>query len=155
MKNTKKLIKTLALTIALTLGTSAIPSQKAEAGIIVIAAPLGLIGPLIGLSMVATGFFWGIQTDEINYYAAGLFLLDEKTNQNDLTQILAARYPELDSFIIEELASLAVKKANVTNFNQEGLKEISLEEAELAPVIELIAQTNESLAQQVLKDLTK
>ena len=44
---------------------------------------------------------------------------------------------------------------NVIHDGVSVAKEISLEEAELAPVIELIAQTNESLAEQVLKDLSK
>jgi len=70
MKNFTKFAKSLTLALAITLGASAVPTQKAEAGIIVIAASGGVLGPLIGLSMSATGFFWGIQTDDLNILAA-------------------------------------------------------------------------------------
>lgn len=155
MKNCTKFAKSLTLALAITLGSSVVPTQKAEAGIIVIAATGGVLGPLIGLSMSATGFFWGIQTDDLNILAAGLFILDEKTNESDLKQILFTRYPELDSFIVDELVELALKKSDATSFNEAGLKEISLDQTELLPITSLIAETNQALAQQVLKDLTK
>jgi hypothetical protein len=155
MKKLKKIIQTSTLALSLTLGASLMPQQNAQAGIIIGVASAGIAGPLIGLTLSATGFFWGIQHEDLNYFAAGLFILEQKANQADLAQILSDRYPTLDTYVIEELAALALQNAKNVSFNASGMKDISLTRQQAAPVLDLIAETDSELASLVEVELVE
>jgi hypothetical protein len=157
MLNLKKIFINSLCALSIVVGSSAITSEKANAGIIVIASTstAAIVGPVIGLGMTSAGFFWGIQSDDLNYKAAVLFVLDTQIETNKLESILSARYPELDSYLVNELASLMVEESSKVEFDHEGKKLINLREEKLASILEVLENTNPELSQQIRSELTK
>lgn len=150
----KKIITTTALALSLTFSATMIPVKNANAGIIIGCATATVIGPLIGLTMSAAGFFWGIQQEGLSWPVATLFILDEKLDTQNVENALISRYPELDSFIVRDLAEMIVTKGASKEANSKGLKEVILSEEELASVLEIVELNDAKLAAQMKLDLT-
>jgi hypothetical protein len=151
----KKTILNFCLTLSLFTSINLLNPSKANAGIIVIASTstAAIIGPVIGLAMTSAGFFWGIQSDDLNYKAAALFILDNKMDSENLEHILSQRYPELDSYLVKELAYSILENANESYFEQDGTKKISIEQDQLASVLELVELTQPTLVAKIKNDL--
>lgn len=156
MKNSiKKVITSSTLALSILLGSAAMPSQKADAGIIIGLAVPGVLAPAIGLAISSAGFFWGIQYEGLHPWAAVLFVLDEKLDANNISAALQQKHPELESFLADEIAQIAMNKASTTAFNAEGLKEVTLTVEELNSVLEVLNLTNSKLASDLVKELTQ
>jgi hypothetical protein len=150
----KKMITTSALALTLTLSSALMPINKANAGIVIGCATATIIGPLIGLTMSAAGFFWGIQEEGLSWQVATLFILDEKLDGQNIENALSARYPDLDSFIVRDLSEMILIKAQEKKSDERGLKDITFSENELSSILEIVQMNNASLAAQIKKDLT-
>jgi hypothetical protein len=150
----KKIITTSALALTLTLSSALMPINKAHAGIVIGLSTATIIGPLIGLTMSAAGFFWGIQEEGLSWQVATLFILDEKLDGQNIENALSARYPDLDSFIIRDLSEMILIKAQEKKADERGLKDITFSENELSSILEIVQMNNASLAAQIKKDLT-
>lgn len=155
MKKMNKSVSTLCLALALAVGANTVTTKKAEAGIIIGAFTAGVGTALIGLGVSAAGFFWGIQSDDLNWKAGALFILDHEVESSKLNAILSKKYPELESYLVEEITELAINNSNLVEFNAQGLKEVLIPESELEPVLEVLSLTNPSLAKTIKADLTK
>jgi hypothetical protein len=154
MNSFKKLARTLALAACLG-GATLAPTQDAKAGIIIGVAIPGIGSALAGLTITAAGFFWGIQSDDLNPWAAALFVLEQNADPAGFDQALMNRYPELDPALRGELARLVAEKAKTLPSDEQGLKEVILSQAEIAPVLEILAETGSPLAAQIERDLTQ
>ncbi len=152
MKNT---IKTLSLALAIILSTNTISVKKAEAGVIIGVATAGVGGALVGLTLSAAGFFWGIQSEDLNWKAGALFVLSEEVEAQNISQQLQTKYPALESYIADEIAHLVVINSNLVEFNKDGLKDVIIPEQELSEVLELTSMLSSQLAEQIKADLTQ
>ena len=68
---------------------------------------------------------------------------------------IAEKYPELDSYLVEEIAALIKEKANFVEVNADGFKDVVLSEQELSPVLDVLSDSNPELANKIKNDLTK
>lgn len=151
----KKLLSSSLIALSITFGSSALPSQNANAGIIIGCATATIIGPLIGLTMSSAGFFWGIQSEGLNPGAAILFVLDNDLESGKLSDMIAKKYPELDSSLVEELSNIVQDNARNVEFNEEGLKEVVVSENDLSSILEVLAVTNSALSEKIRQDFTQ
>ncbi len=154
MKYVKNLKAKLALLACLTAATVA-PTSDAKAGIIIGVAIPGIGSALVGLTITSAGFFWGIQSDDLNYWAAALFVLDQDATPEGLRSALEQRYPGLDSAVALELGQLISNKASQLERNGQGLKEVVLTEAEIAPILQILEETGSDLGERLSQDLTR
>jgi hypothetical protein len=154
MKIMKNLKAKIALLTCLTAATVA-PTTNANAGIIIGVAIPGIGSALVGLTITAAGFFWGIQSEDLNYWAAAMFILDQDANPEGLRSALEKRYPGLDSAVALELGQIISNKAAQLEQNGQGLKEVVLTEAELAPVLQILEETGSDLGARLTQDLTR
>jgi hypothetical protein len=150
----KKIIQSLSLGLALVVATQTVSVKKAEAGVIIGVATAGVGGALVGLTLSAAGFFWGIQSDDLNWKAGALFILNEEVEANNISQQLSSKYPELETYLADEIAQLVIKNSNLVKLNQDGVKEVVIPEDELAEVLEIAEALNPNLAQKLKNDLT-
>ena len=157
MLNIKKLLVTSLCSLSLFVGSSALNSQKANAGIIIIAATstAAVVGPVVGLGLASAGCFWGIQSDDLNYKAAALFILDNQIDTNKIESILSSRYPDLEPYLVSEIANSVIDESNLVEFNQDGKKNLKLDENKLSSVFEVLNVTNPELSQKIKSDLIK
>jgi hypothetical protein len=150
----KKIIQSLSLGLALVVATQTVSVKKAEAGVIIGVATAGVGGALVGLTLSAAGFFWGIQSEDLNWKAGALFILNEEVEANNISQQLSSKYPELETYLADEIAQLVIKNSNLVKLNQDGVKEVVIPEDELAEVLEIAEALNPNLAQKLKNDLT-
>ena len=152
----KKLLSSSLIALSIILGAVSLPSQNANAGIIIIALPLpGVIGPLIGLTMSSGGFFWGIQYEGLKPAAAILFVLDKDLESGKLSELIANKYPELDSYLVEELSNIVLDNASTVEFNEKGLKEVVVSESDLSSVLDVLNVTDTALAEKIRLEFTQ
>jgi hypothetical protein len=151
----KKLLSSSLIALSITFGSASLPSQNANAGIIIGCATATIIGPLIGLTLSSAGFFWGIQSEGINPGAAILFVLNKDLESGKLTEMIANRYPELDSYLVEELSNIVQDNASNVDFNEKGLKEVVVSVDDLSTVLDVLAVTNSALAEKIRLDFTQ
>lgn len=156
MKNSfKKIVTTSALALSILAGSATMPSQRANAGIVIgVGVPL-VLAPAIGLAISSAGFFWGIQYEGLHPWAAVLFVLEEKLDAINISAALQQKHPELETFIADEIAQIVMNKANAIEFNAEGLKEVTLSLEELNSVLDLLNVRNSKLANELVKELTQ
>jgi hypothetical protein len=154
MKLVKNMKAKLALLACLTAATVA-PNSDAKAGIIIGVAVPGIGSALVGLTITSAGFFWGIQSNDLNYWAAALFVLDQDANPDGLRSALEKRYPGLDPALALELGQLISNKAAQVDQNGHGLKEVILSEAEIAPILQILEETGSDLGNRLIQDLTR
>ena len=162
MKNVKKFLASSLLSASLILGATLAPVKKAEAGVILmtagatVAMPAGLAlaGMFGGFGAVVFSVYWAADHRDKSWYALGLFLLDEHINNNEVSSIVAGRYPELESFIVDEISELIVKHSANVLMTQNGYKEVVIPESELQDVLAIVADSQPELAAQLVKDLT-
>jgi hypothetical protein len=154
MKLMKNLKAKAALLACLTAAT-AVPTSSANAGIIIGVAIPGIGSALVGLTITSAGFFWGIQSDDLNYWAAAMFVLDQDAHPEGLRSALEKRYPGIDSAVALELGQLISNKAAQLERNGQGLKEVVLTEAELGPVLQILEETGSDLGARLIQDLTR
>jgi hypothetical protein len=159
----KKSFTSAILALSIVLGAASIPVKKAEAGVIIAAtaasvvtlpAAVAIIGMFGGFGTSVASIYWAIDHREKSWYAYGLFMLDENMDSNKIQTTLSQRYPELDSFMIEEISRLVLENSDSVEFNKDGIKEILVPEQDLAPILEILASTNPELGEQLRKDLT-
>ncbi len=151
----KKLLSSSLIALSITFGSASLPSQNANAGIIIGCATATIIGPLIGLTLSSAGFFWGIQSEGINPIAAILFVLDKDLESGKLNEMIANRYPELDSYLVDELSHIVLDNASNVDFNEKGLKEVVVSVDDLSTVLDVLAVTNSALAEKIRLDFTQ
>lgn len=151
----KKIICNSLLAFTLIFGSVSLPNQKAHGGIIIGVATATIIGPLIGLTLSSAGFFWGIQEDGLNWKAAVLFVLDEKLSNQDMQEVVSKLYPDLEAYLVDEVAQLLAAKSEVLPMNEKGIKDLVLSENDLAPVLNVLAEINPELGIRLRNDLTK
>lgn len=151
----KKMICNSLLALTLIFGSVSLPNQQAHSGIIIAASTATIIGPLIGLTMSSAGFFWGIQEDGLNWKAAVLFVLDENLSTQDMQEVVSKLYPDLETYLVDEVAQLLAAKNEVLQLNGKGIKDIVLTENDLAPVLNILAEINPELGIRLRNDLTK
>ena len=154
MNSIKKKISTSLVALSLMTAAVAAPTQNANAGVIIGAFVPGVGSAVVGLLMAGAGFFWGMQSDGLNVGAGALFVLDEKGGTDKITRGLSAKYPELDSFVIAEIAQIVAQKGLSLEANSEGLKEVVLTEGELAQVLEIVEAQDAAMARTLRRDLT-
>jgi len=162
MKNMKKVLASSFLSASLILGATLAPVKKADAGVIVMAAgstvamPAGLAiaGMFGGFGAAVFSIYWAIDYRDKSWYALGIFLLDEHINDNEVSSIIAARYPELDSFIIDEISNLIIKHASNVQMTENGFKEVTIPVEELNEILSIVEESRPEFASQLLKELT-
>lgn len=154
MNSIKKKITTALVALSLMIAAVAAPTHNANAGIIIGAFVPGVGSAVVGLLMAGAGFFWGMQSDGLNVGAGALFVLDEKGGTDKITRGLSERFPQLDSFVVYEIAQLVAQKGLSLEQNSQGLKEVVLTEAELAPVLEIVEAQDLAAAGELRRQLT-
>ena len=150
----KKFISSSLLALSLFSGARSFPAQRAHAGIIVGVATATIIGPLIGLTMSSAAFFWGIQEEGLNWRIAALFVLDENPSSQEMQDLIGKLYPDLETYLVDELAHLLVTKSNMIRMNEKGIKEIVLSEEDLTSILEVLSLTNPDLGIRLKNELT-
>ena len=150
----KKFISSSLLALSLFSGAMSFPAQRAHAGIIVGVATATIIGPLIGLTMSSAAFFWGIQEEGLNWRIAALFVLDENPSSQEMQDLIGKLYPDLETYLVDELAHLLVTKSNMIRMNEKGIKEIVLSEEDLTSILEVLSLTNPDLGIRLKNELT-
>jgi hypothetical protein len=162
MKKMSRSISSSLIALAISFGAATVPVQKAEAGAIVMAAAstvalpvtVAVIGMFGGFGASVFSVYWAIDHREKSWAALGIFMLDEHLETGMVNTIIAEKYPELDSYLVEEIAALIKEKANFVEVNASGFKDIVLSEQELSPVLEVLSAANPELAEKIKKDLT-
>jgi hypothetical protein len=163
MKKMKKSISSSLLALAISFGAATAPVQKAEAGAIVMAAAstvalpvtLAVVGMFGGFGASVFSVYWAIDHREKSWAALGIFMLDEHLETGMVNTIIAEKYPELDSYLVEEIAALIKEKANFFEVNADGFKDVVLSEQELSSVLDVLSDSNPELANKIKNDLTK
>jgi hypothetical protein len=104
--------------------------------------------------MSSAAFFWGIQEEGLSWKVAALFVLDENPSSQEMQDLIGKLYPDLETYLVDELAQLLVSKANKVQMNEKGFKEIVLSEEDLTAVLEVLSDTNPDLGVRLKNDLT-
>ena len=151
----KKLIQTFSISLALMVSLNTITVKKAEAGVIIGVATAGVGGALVGLTLSAAGFFWGIQSEDLNWKAGALFVLNEEVETQNISQQLQSKYPALESYLADEIANLVISNSNLVELDDKGLKEVIIPADELEEVLAITGMMNPELAGQLKADLTQ
>ena len=159
----KRRISALILSTTLTFGAISGPSPRAEAGVIVAAASslyvtipaLAIAGMLGGFGTAVGSIYYAIDHRDKAWWAYAFFMLDAELQSGNLQQNIEQRYPGIDSTVAAEIARIVTEKARQTAFDEKGLKEILLSEAELAPVTDLLAETDPLLGEKLKNELTR
>jgi hypothetical protein len=163
MKALKKRISTLILTTTLSLGAITAPTQKAEAGVIVAAASslyvtipaLAIAGMVGGFGTAVGSIYYAIDHRDRAWWAYAFFMLDQDVENGNLKTLIEKRYPGIDNAVAEELAVRIATQARGIAFDEKGLKDVILPASEIAPILELLAETNPSLGQKIEQELTR
>lgn len=153
MKTMKQTLAPLALAFSLT-ATLLTPVHEARAGIIIGAAIPGIGSALIGLTITGAGFFWGIQSEGLNPWAAALFVLDQEPKTAGIADLLVKKYPGLDPVLADELGRIISRKISNEAQAGAGAREILMTESEIRPVLEILTETGSDLHDRLLQDLT-
>jgi hypothetical protein len=162
MKKTKRFFATTLLSVSLLAGALLAPVKKADAGVIVmtatstVAMPVGLAlaGLFGGLGTVVFSIYWAIDHRDKSWYALGLFMLDAHISNNEVSKVVAAKYPELDSFVVDELSRLIILHESDVLMGADGYKEVLIPESDLRPILDIVAETHPELADKLFKDMT-
>lgn len=163
MNKIKKTLTSLVLSITITLGAVSIPTQKANAGVIVMVASstvampaaLAIAGMFGGLGTVVSSIYYAIAHTDQAWFAWGFFMLDEQIQSGKTNELIKLKYPEMDSVLVDEISNLIVQKASHMEMNTSNYKEVVLNEQELATVLGVLDATNPILAKAVRQDLTQ
>ena len=115
---------------------------------------IGIVGQVLGFGVSVTSIYWSIANLDKAWLGYGLFMLDEKLDAKNVEQLLSNNYPELDSYLVQEISDLILEKANLVEMNPRGIKEVILTEQELEPILEILAITNPVLEKKLIADLT-
>lgn len=158
----KKTIIHLMLALSILVGSSAVTTKKANAGVILMATAslyagpvLGIIGMVGGFGITVTSIYWTIENLDKATLGWGLFMLDEQVETNKVEAMISKNFPELESYLVNEVAGLVRAKSNLVELNSDGYKEVVLSEEELSPVLEVLAMTNPELGEELRNKLTQ
>jgi len=163
MNNLKKRVLKICLCAILAITSTVATPKKAEAGVIigvagstvtVIPVALAAAATIAGMGAVITSVYWAIDNRDKAWWAWGLFMLDNEIANNETSQIISQRYPELDSYLVSELALLIEDKAKDLNFKNNSYSEIVFNSQEIESILQVLNETNPDLAKVVAKDLT-
>lgn len=160
-----KMMKSLVLTLCLTLSVSAVTSKKAEAGLLL--SPV-TAGGSMALSIVGQGVLYGATgarflgligyRDMARLWGAGLLLVglddDVAETANNIQEVLSSRYPMIaDQTVFADIAELVMNSENVDEYNH-GVLDVKLEESELRSTLERLDSTDiESDLENLVNDL--
>lgn len=159
-----KMMKSLVLTLCLTLSISTLTSKKAEAGLLLSPATGGAIAIMAvgqGVLYGATGArFLGLigYKDMARLWGAGLLLIaledDVATTSANIEEVLSTRFPMItDQTVFEDIAFMVMNSENVTDYNH-GAMDVKVKESELRLVLERVDSTGiESDLEQLITDL--
>jgi hypothetical protein len=158
----KKTIMHLLLAISILFGSTALTSKKANAGVLIMTAASVYAGPVLGIAGMIGGFgisvtsiYWTIENLDKAWLGWGLFMLDEQIESNKVEAMISKNFPELESYLVTEVAGLVREKSNLVELNSDGFKEVVLSEEELAPVLDVLTATNPELAIELKNKLTQ
>jgi hypothetical protein len=158
----KKKLTTLLIVLGLVVGSLGIPTKKANAGVIVMTASfiyggpiIGIVGQILGFGVSVSSIYWSIANLDKAWLGYGLFMLDEKLDSENVEKMISNNYPELDSYLVQEISDLIMEKANLVEMNPKGIKEVILTEQDLESVLDILAITNPGLVNKLMTDLTK
>jgi hypothetical protein len=104
--------------------------------------------------MSSAAFFWGIQEEGLNWRVAALFVLDENPSSQEMQDLIGKLYPDLETYLVDELAHLLVTKSNMIRMNEKGIKEIVLSDEDLTSILEVLSLTNPDLGIRLKNELT-
>jgi hypothetical protein len=158
----KKKLTSLALAMSLTLGIAMAPTKKAHSGVLMMTASalyapivIGVVGQFVGFGISVTSIYWTIENLDKAWLGYGLFMLDEQINTNRAEELISQNYPELDGYLVKEVARVVQAKANLVEMRPEGIKEVVLEEQDIAQVLEILSVTQPELGEKLKNDLTQ
>jgi hypothetical protein len=163
MNNLKKRVLKICLCAILAITSTVATPKKAEAGVIigvagstvtVIPVALAAAATIAGMGAVITSVYWAIDNRDKAWWAWGLFMLDNEIANNETSQIISQRYPELDSYLVSELALLIEEKAKDLSFKNNSYSEIVFNSQEIESILQVLNETNPELAKVLAKDLT-
>jgi hypothetical protein len=159
----KKPLATLAIATTIAVGAMTLPAKDAKAGVIIgvaactvpaIPAALAIVGPFVGMGAVITSVYWAIDHRDKSWWAWGLFMLDEEIQNGQVSTLVAQKYPELDSYLVEELSTLIKDKSQNATLVVEGYKEIVFTKEELSPITNVLKESNPELSNKIEQELT-
>jgi hypothetical protein len=157
----KRKITSLMLATVLSLGVAITPTKKAHGGVLIMTASavyapivIGVIGQFVGFGISVTSIYWTIENLDRAWLGYGLFMLDEQINTTRTQELIAQNYPDLDGYLVKEIAHAVEAKANLVEMRPEGHKEVVLEEGDIAHVLEIVGLTKPDLAEKLKIDLT-
>jgi hypothetical protein len=158
----KKTIIHLMLAVSILFGSTAITTKKANAGVIIMTTASLYAGPVLavagmfgGFGLSVTSIYWTIENLDKAWLGWGLFMLDEQIETSNVEKMIAKNFPELESYLVTEVAGLIREKSNLVELNADGYKEVVLSEEELNPVLEVLSMTNPELGDELRNKLTK
>lgn len=159
-----KVMKSLILTLCLTLSISTLTSKKAEAGLLLSPATGGAIAVMAvgqGVLYGATGArFLGLigYRDMARLWGVGLLLIgledDVAETSGNIKEVLSTRYPMIsDQTVFEDIAVMVMNSENIEEYNY-GAMDVKVEESELRSVLERLDSTGiESDLEKLVTDL--
>lgn len=127
----------IAVALMISLSCMLAPVKKAEAGFVVGVTGGAASGVLIMLGGAGLGFaspLFENMSQKINMggvvFLLGVAVMVLDTDSDVLSSNLAQEFPTMPDYIINEAAEMVKEKAALIPFNPEGLKTVSLTEAE-------------------------
>jgi hypothetical protein len=157
----KKKMTSLMLVMAMSLSLTLTPTKKAHSGVLIMTASavyapivIGVVGQFVGFGISVTSIYWTIENLDRAWLGYGLFMLDEQVNTSRTQELIAQNYPELEGYLVKEIAHAVEAKANLVEMRPEGHKEVVLEEGDIAHVLEIVSLTKPDLAEKLKNDLT-
>lgn len=138
----------IAIALMISLSCMFAPVKKAEAGFVVGITGGTASGVLIMLGGAGLGFaspLFENMSEKINMggvvFLLGVAVLVLDADSDTLNSNLAQEFPAMPDYIINEAAEMVKEKAALIPFNPEGLKAVSLTEAEVAELEAAIPST--------------
>src|SRR5690606_11564829 len=132
----------------ITLSCMLAPTKKAEAGFVVGITGGTASGVLIMLGGAGLGFaspLFENMSQRINMggvvFLLGVAVMMLDTDADTLNTSLAQEFPAMPEYIIKEASQMITEKASLIPFNPEGIKTVSLSEAEFAELEAAIPTT--------------
>lgn len=151
----KKLILGLTLSTSLFLGSAFSERNKAHAGLFLFIGGITAAYPVVIILspvLMAAGLYPYVKHD----FTPGAFLFALDEVDQSLRAQLNQVYPELNDYLVTELENLIMEKSLAVDMKGNKQLEITLSEAELAPVLEILYSSGQAeLAEKILADLTR
>lgn len=145
----------IAIALMISLSCMFAPVKKAEAGFVIGITGGTATGVLVMLGGAGLGFgspLFENMSNKINMggvvFLLGVAVMILDTDADVLNRSLAQEFPTMPDYIISEATEMIKEKASLIPFNPEGVKAVSLSEAEFA---ELEAAIPSSVSAKTVK----